>query len=108
MSKKLFNRDFKQTDKHYIFSYNLYVMTTGGDPQDSIISDMKKYDGFMVYPYDADDRLYGMADMCGHLILPQWCYTETPKFDRLRQRRGRMRRVMRNRHPRPIRSTTSV
>lgn len=106
MSKKLFNRDFNRGDVNYIFSFNLYVQFEKLDPQDSAVAEMKYYDGWMVYPYDTDDRLYGMAELDGHLILPGWCYPEKPNFNRLRHRTERKRQQMRNRYPRPQRSTT--
>lgn len=106
MSKKLFNRDFNNMGVNYIFSFNLYVQFEKLDPQDSAVAEMKYYDGWMVYPYDTDDRLYGMAELDGHLILPGWCYPEKPNFNRLRHRTERKRQQMRNRYPRPQRSTT--
>lgn len=107
MSKKIpYLKDFNKEGVNFIFSFNLYVQVEKLDPKDPVIADMKYYDGWMVYPYDVDDRLYGMAELDGHLILPGWCYPEKPNFNRLRHRIDRKRRQMRNRHPRPVRSTT--
>lgn len=105
MSKKIpYLKDFNKEGVNFIFSFNLYVQVEKLDPQD--VAYMKYYDGWMVYPYDVDDRLYGMAELDGHLILPGWCYPEKPNFNRLRHRIERKRQQMRTRHPRPVRSTT--
>ena len=107
MSKKLFNRDFSRGDRDYIFSFNLYVQHQKLDPQADYVSGMKQFDGWMVYPYDADDRLYGLGDLCGHIILPQWCYIDKPsKAAYSRKSRKHDRQQRRNRYPRPVRSTT--
>ena len=107
MSKKLFNRDFSKGDRDYIFSFNLYVQHQKLDPQDA--EDMKCYDGYVVYPYDEDSNLFGLGELCGHIIWPQWCYLDTQISGRAKSRlfysRRPGREQRRNRYPRPQRST---
>ena len=109
--KKLFNRDFNRGDVDYIFSFNLYILSEKLDPQvDDYALDMKKYDGFVVFPYDDDSDLFGLGELCGHVILPQWCYIDKPSSKATSRYHSRKhdRQQRRNRHPRPVRSTTTV
>lgn len=106
MSKKLFNRDFNRGDVDYIFSFNLYVQSQKLDPQADYVSDMKQYDGFVVFPYDDDSRLFGLGDLCGHVILPQWCYIDKPSSKATSSYHSRKPdRQQRRRRPRPQRTT---
>lgn len=110
MSKKLFNRDFNRGDVDYIFSFNAYIMYEGLDPQEDYVLDMKKYDGYVVYPYDEESALFGLGELCGHIIWPQWCYLDSQTSGRAKSRlfysRRPGREQRRNRCPRPQRSTT--
>lgn len=112
MSKKLFNRDFSRGDRDYIFSFNAYIMYEKLDPQDPVIANMKQYDGYVVFPYDEDSRLFGLGELCGNVILPQWCYLDKQISGRAKSRMFYSRRPGReqrhNRYPRPVRSTTTV
>lgn len=110
MSKKLFNRDFNRGDVDYIFSFNAYIMYEQLDPKEDYVLDMKKYDGYVVYPYDEDSALFGLGELCGNIVLPQWCYLDTQISGRAKSRlfysRRPGREQRRNRYPRPQRSTT--
>ena len=109
--KKLFNRDFSRSDKDYIFSFNAYIMYEQLDPQEDY-ADMKQYDGCVVYPYDADSALFGLGELCGHIIWPQWCYLDSQTSGRPKSRlfysRRPGRQQRRNRCPRPQRSTATT